>query len=138
MRLEPEEEPEPVDPGEFDAQFERGIELFNAGSYHEAHETFERLWVSTQNAEADFYKGLIQSSICLYHFQRGNPEGAKKLYSGHRKLLGAFLPVHHGLDLEHFLGAMQEALRPVMRFRDGEPPVFDPERRPQMQRSSNV
>ena len=137
MKLEPEEEPEPVTADEFDAQFEHGIDLFNEAHYHEAHEAFERLWVSTQNEEAEFFKGLIQSSICLYHFQRGNPEGAKKLYSGQRKLLGAFLPAHRGLDVEGFLTSMQGTLRPVLRFRDGDPPTFDAEQRPRLRKTGD-
>ena len=135
-RVEPEEEPEPAERSEFDALQQHGIELFNAGHYLEAHETFERIWVSSHDRETDFFKGLIQSAICLHHFQRGNPEGAKKLYSGHRKLLASFLPEHRGLDVQGFLEAMQAVLHPVLRYRDGIPPELNEGSLPQLNRIS--
>lgn len=132
-RMEPEREPEPIGREEFDDCLARGVTLFNQGEYMEAHETFERIWVSTQDTEAEFFKGLIQASICLYHLSRGNPDGAKKLYGGHRRLLAEFLPAHRGLDIEGFLGAMQKTLRPVLRARGETPPPFDAEARPQLE-----
>ena len=73
------------DPARWDAsedvqRFSRGIELFNAGEYEEAHEEFERLWLSGEGAESDFFKGLIQACIALHHFRRGNLDGAAGLY----------------------------------------------------------
>jgi len=130
MRMEPESDPEPIARAEFETFLARGVALFNQGEYMEAHETFERIWVSTLDSEGDFFKGLIQSSICLYHYSRGNPGGAKKLYSGHRRLLASFLPQHRGLDLQSFLGAMQQTLRPVLRASDDAPPIFDQLQRP--------
>ena len=119
-RMQPEDEPEPVSPDEFDHYLNEGVDLFNSARYHEAHEAFERVWVSVQGDESEFYKGLIQASICLHHFQRENLDGAAKLYSGHRKLLAAFLPHHQGIDVEGFLGEMQRALRPVLRRKPGD------------------
>lgn len=129
-RMEPESEPEPIPREEFEACLERGVALFNRGEYMEAHETFEQVWVSSHDAETDFFKGLIQSSICLHHFSRGNPDGAKKLYSGMRRLLAGFLPAHRGLDVEGFMTSMQDTLRPVLRARAGDSPAFDLSDRP--------
>lgn len=131
--MEPESEPEPIGRDEFESCLASGVALFNQGEYMEAHETFERVWVSTQDTEADFFKGLIQASICLYHLSRANPEGAKKLYGGHRRLLAEFLPAHRGLNIEAFMGAMQETMRPVLRARGEAPPPFDLGQRPRIE-----
>jgi predicted metal-dependent hydrolase len=108
------------------------VELFDAGQYEEAHEAFEALWLSTEGPDSDFYKGLVQASIALHHFRRGNLEGAAKLHAGHRALLAAYLPAHHGIDVASFLRGMQDVLGPVARRRPGIEPRFDPERRPRL------
>ena len=43
------------------------VRMFNAREYLEAHEAFEVLWLANEGADADFFKGLIQASICLHH-----------------------------------------------------------------------
>lgn len=108
------------------------VERFDAGRYHDAHEVLDAAWMQTEGPDADFLKGLIQAAICLYHFERDNLEGARKLYSGHRRLLAAYLPGHRGLDVEAFLTAMQACLRPVVRGRPGTEPRFDPATRPRI------
>jgi len=109
-------------------------ELFDAGRYHDAHEVLDAAWMATEGPDADFLKGLIQASICLHHFERDNLEGARKLYSGHRRLLAGYLPAHHGIDVEAFLAAMQACLRPVVRARPGTTARFDADARPRIPR----
>ena len=110
------------------------VRLFNEAEYLEAHETLEELWEAGFGESADFYKGLLQASIALHHFRRGNLDGARKLYSGHRKLLGAYMPTHNGIDVSGFLGEMQRALSAMMRARE-DPPAFDIEQRPRLLRT---
>ncbi|MEM7517859.1 MAG: DUF309 domain-containing protein [Planctomycetota bacterium] len=131
-RMEPEEEPEPVAQESFESFLRAGIELFDEGRYHEAHEAFERPWLSGAGEDEDFYKGLIQASICLHHFSRGELDGAAKLYSGHRRLLAAYLPQHHSVELTRFLGEMQQCLRPVLRRAPEDRIPFDPQTRPRL------
>ena len=119
-----------ADPLSQGALLRTGVELFNQGRYLAAHEIFEELWEATEGAESDFYKGLIQAAVALHHWQSGNLEGAARLASSHRRYLAAYLPIHAGLDLEAFLGAMQTCLRPVQRAQSGTTVAFDFERRP--------
>ena len=60
-------------------------------------------------------------------------DGARKLYSGHRRLLGRYLPHHRGLNVEQLLATMQEALRPVLRARGEDRVQLDPTQRPRME-----
>lgn len=116
LRPEPEDfDPEHFGDAEVRAALCEGVRLFDEGRYHAAHESFERCWLANEAGDADFYKGLVQASICLHHLERGNVEGAVKLYSGHRRLLGRYLPQHRGLDVARFLATMQETLRPALR-----------------------
>ena len=108
------------------------LEHFDAGRYEEAHEDFEKLWLANESSDADFFKGLIQAAICLHHFQRGNLEGARKLYSGHRRYLAPFAPAHRGLDVERLLTDMAGFLRPCLRARPDEPVPFELAAAPRM------
>jgi hypothetical protein len=110
----------------------RAAQLFDEGHYHAAHEVLDELWEATHGVDADFLKGLIQACIAMHHFQHGNLEGARKLYSGHRRYLGPYLPAHGGIDLEGFLAEMQRALRPVLQSAGETVPVFDPAERPRL------
>jgi predicted metal-dependent hydrolase len=132
-RIEPEEQDfDPAEWNEGDAarHLREGVRLFNACEYRAAHEEFERVWLSTEGHDSDFYKGLIQACIALHHFQSGNLAGAAKLYGGHRRYLAAYLPRHQGVDVAAFLENMQRALRPVVRRSAQESPRFDAALRP--------
>lgn len=133
-RIDPEEQdfdPETFTPEDAERALERGLELFDAGEYHAAHEELEKCWLASEGGDADFFKGLIQAAICMHHLARDNVDGAKKLYSGHRRLLGPFLPVHRGVDVAALLAEMQRVLGPFVR---GSAARFDPAGRPRISR----
>jgi predicted metal-dependent hydrolase len=108
--------------------FTAALGLFNAGRYLAAHELFEELWESTEGEDSDFYKGLIQAAIALHHLEEGRSEGARKLFSGHRRLLARYLPQHRGIDVQAFLAEMQRRFAEP----DGAPPADD--QRPRLRR----
>lgn len=59
--------------------FQRGLALFNAHEYFDAHEVWEDVWRAAPVAEKKFLQGLIQVAVALHHHSRGNPEGARSL-----------------------------------------------------------
>jgi len=101
-----------------DMTLSSAVRLFNEGQYLAAHKLFEELWEAGEGGDADFYKGLIQAAIALHHLEDQNTKGAAKLYGGHRRYLGRFLPAHRSLDVEQFLADMQSFFTPILR---GEP-----------------
>lgn len=135
MRIEPDEQdfdPEEVRAKGVETLLAEGVRLFAEARYEEAHEEFEKLWLANESADADFFKGLIQAAICLHHFQRGNLEGARKLYSGHRRYLAAYLPAHRGIDVERLLADLSTFLRPCLRARPGEEVAFRSDEAPRI------
>ena len=118
--------------GDLEQGLARAAALFNEGRYHDAHEVLDELWDASSQADTDFLKGLIQACIALHHASRGNADGARKLYSGHRQYLGPFLPRHRGLDVARFLADMQGALAPILRAPPGAEPAFDAARAPRL------
>ncbi|MEX1024528.1 MAG: DUF309 domain-containing protein [Planctomycetota bacterium] len=91
-----------------------GVELFNRARFLAAHEAFEEPWEANESGDADFFKGLIQATIALHKLAGGHVDGALQLYRGHRRFLGAYLPVHRGLDVAAFLDDMQTFFRPLL------------------------
>ena len=89
--------------GEYPPLYLSGIEEFNRQAYFESHEAWECLWRETEGAAKQFYKGLIQAAVALYHLRRGNLYGARKLLAGTQKYLHPFRPSYLGLDVEWFL-----------------------------------
>jgi predicted metal-dependent hydrolase len=134
--LPPEDDFDPEEVARLGAEglLARGIELFDAGDYHQAHEEWEKVWIAGDSGDDDFWKGLIQAAICLHHLRRGELEGARKLYQGHRRYLAAYLPEHRGVDVERLLTQMQLLLRPVLRARPGEEVPFDAASAPRLGR----
>lgn len=118
-------------------RLDEALRLFEAGQYDEAHEVLDVLWEATHGEESDFYKGLIQASICLHHLSLGNVEGARKLYAGHRRYLASYLPRYRGVDVQGFLEEMQRTLRPALRAAPGAPVAFDAAARPRVPRTED-
>jgi predicted metal-dependent hydrolase len=67
----------------------RGIKLFNAAAFFEAHEVLEDAWRAARPAERKFLQGLIQIAVALHHHSTGNVTGACSLLErGARNLAG--------------------------------------------------
>jgi len=61
-----------------DARLERGIELFNACEFFEAHEVWEQAWTPERGPRRLFLQALIHLAVGSYHWSRGNALGARR------------------------------------------------------------
>jgi len=106
--------------GEYPACYEQFFALFNAGEYFEAHDVLEHLWLECRDANAVFYKGLIQIAGGFVHLRRQflrpkHPKDGKRLGPACRLLalgvsnIAGFGPRYMGLDIKNLCG-MCEAL----------------------------
>ncbi|MFI5284393.1 MAG: DUF309 domain-containing protein [Candidatus Dormibacterales bacterium] len=88
-----------------------GIELFNRGSYWEAHEVWEREWMKDRRgADAGFYKGLIQVAAGCLHYQRHNRRGTVNKWKSGAGYMRPYLPERHGVLLEPLVARVDECL----------------------------
>jgi uncharacterized protein len=87
--------------------FERGLEEFNTGYYFECHETLEDLWTGIRGPARDFFQGLIQIAVALYHLTRGNLAGARSLFQRGLARLDKYPDHYGGVDL----GELREEAR---------------------------
>ena len=129
--------PETVhDSSEHDGLYLSGIELFNAGEYYDSHDVWEELWTDYRGPDRQFYQGLIQTAVALYHLSRGNLRGARRMYYSSRSYLAPYAAAHLGIDLGRLLKDMENCFRPYLELPEGcklEP--IDPEAIPQIHAS---
>ncbi len=104
-----------INPDGAEGLFARGAVLFDGGHFFEAHDVWEELWTDDRSPQRNFYKGLIQSAVALYHYSRGNLHGARKLWRSSTDYLTPYAPECRGLDVERFLNEHAACFAEVMQ-----------------------
>lgn len=98
-----------------------GIALFNDGRFWHAHEEWEDAWRATADPDTRlFYKGIIQTTAALVHWQRGNPRGLRLNWAKARSRLTQLPPRFMGLALDDLISHMDRFVE--SDGRDLEPP----------------
>jgi hypothetical protein len=117
----------------YPSEYLAGIDLYNAGEFHAAHDAWEERWRDDCGArEKLFLQALIQSAVVFHHIEIGRRGAARRMYSMAKEKfarLGAerfmSLDVRDYLtQLERALGWLEEAADP----REVVPPEFTPPR----------
>ena len=80
----------------------KGLELFNEGSYFEAHEALELAWRAEKAPVRELYRGILQIAVAYYKILQGNYPGAVKIFLRSRTWLGPFPERCRGIDLASF------------------------------------
>jgi uncharacterized protein len=65
----------------------QGLEEFNRGEYFEAHETLEEAWNEDTSAGKELYRGILQVAVAYLQIERGNYNGALKMFLRMRQWL---------------------------------------------------
>jgi uncharacterized protein len=100
------------------AGFQRGLELFNARKYFDAHEAWEDVWRAAPAEEKRFLQGLIQIAVALHHHGRGNMAGARSLLARAQRNLSDGPDFFAGLDMAAVRGEIAVCEK---AFADGTP-----------------
>jgi hypothetical protein len=106
-------------PGEFDAVsndalWAEALRTFDQGDYFETHEVCEELWRRHDGALSDFYQGILQAAVALYHFGNGNFHGAKLLTRQAKARLSGLPDSFHEVDLGRFRREFFALMQPVV------------------------
>ncbi len=99
--------------------YRRGIDLFNAGHFFDAHEALEDVWRETKGEEREFLQGVIQIAVGLHHHATGNLEGARSLLARGGDKLARFPDRYRELRVDRLRAAIASWTRALSR---GEPP----------------
>ena len=100
-----EEVAEPVPEGRergYPSEYLEGIRYFNTGRYFEAHEAWEEIWMRSSGDSRLFFQMLIQAAVCLHHYERGNPRGARGLHDRVLDKVARIPAVYLSLDVMRF------------------------------------
>jgi predicted metal-dependent hydrolase len=91
------------------AEYQRGLALGSAAEYFEAHEAFETAWRRCDEAERDFFQGLVHVVVSSYQRGRDRPRAADSQRHKALRRLASYTPRHRGLDVAALLGALERA-----------------------------
>ncbi len=75
------------------------VEYFNSRKFMAAQTTLDRVWLKEEGKNREFYEGLIQVAVSMFHLvHEKNPEGAKRIFEKAKALLAPYDDKY--LDLE--------------------------------------
>ncbi|HZR77960.1 MAG TPA: DUF309 domain-containing protein [Chthoniobacterales bacterium] len=98
---------------------------WNEQHYYEAHDVLEQVWLNTDSADDNFFKGLIQAAGAFVHLQKNfeHPTHAKhsrrlrpavKLFELAEKNLSTFAATHHALDVAGLLELLRSTREKIL------------------------
>ncbi|MDT5263192.1 MAG: uncharacterized protein QOC61_2196 [Acidobacteriota bacterium] len=95
-------------PGEYLA----GIDLYNAGEFHAAHDAWEDRWRDDCGPrEKLFLQALIQSAVIFHHIEIGRRGAARRMYGmALEKFARLGLARFMSLDIEEYLAQLERSL----------------------------
>jgi uncharacterized protein len=84
---------------------------FNEGDYYTCHDLLEEMWMEEKGNL--FFKGLLQMSVAIYHYEYGNVKGARLMMRAAHDYLQGYRPRHWGLDLENVIAFIEECQKRI-------------------------
>lgn len=89
-----------------------GIELFNEGEFHAAHDAWEDRWMGEVGQDEKlFLQAMIQSAVAFHHLEIGRPGAARRMYQmAKEKFARLGTPVFMSLDLTDYQAQLDRAL----------------------------
>lgn len=96
----------------YPAEYIAGIDLYNAGEFHAAHDAWEDRWMGeVAPAEKLFLQAMIQSAVAFHHLQIGRPGAAREMYRrAKEKFARLNTKCFMSLDLDEYQSQLDEAL----------------------------
>jgi hypothetical protein len=95
-----------------EAALDAALAAWGRGDFFETHELLEPAWMGTADeAEREFYQGLIKLAAAFVHEARGNRSGVAKNLAGARQRLGGVAevsPIVQGIDVSALVDRIDE------------------------------
>ena len=117
----------------YPAEYLAGIDLYNAGEFHAAHDAWEERWRDEAGPrEKLFLQALIQSAVVFHHIEIGRRGAARRMYRMAKEKFARLGEARFmSLDIAEYLAGLERALRWLEEAEDPrevEPPAFEPPR----------
>lgn len=115
----------------YPVEYIAGIDLYNSGEFHAAHDVWEERWMGEVGAQEKlFLQAMIQSAVAFHHLEIGRPGAARQMYQRAKEKfarLGA--DVFMSLDLVDYQAQLDSALSWLLTAADPRAitqPAFQP------------
>ena len=115
----------------YPVEYLAGIDLYNAGEFHAAHDAWEERWMGPVDPQEKlFLQAMIQSAVAFHHLQIGRPGAARQMYlAAKEKFAKLGVAVFMSLDLIDYQQQLDQALSWLLNVpdpREIEPPEIQP------------
>jgi len=96
----------------YPVEYIAGIDLYNAGEFHAAHDAWEERWMGEVGPkEKLFLQAMIQSAVAFHHLDIGRPGAARQMYlRAKEKFARLGQQVFMSLDLEEYQAQLDSSL----------------------------
>jgi predicted metal-dependent hydrolase len=96
----------------YPTEYIAGIDLFNEGEFHAAHDAWEDRWMGPVGAsEKLFLQAMIQSAVAFHHLEIGRPGAARRMYQmAKEKFERLGVSSFMSLDLDEYQAQLDRAL----------------------------
>lgn len=96
----------------YPVEYIAGIDLYNAGEFHAAHDVWEERWMGEVGPkEKLFLQAMIQSAVAFHHLDIGRPGAARQMYlRAKEKFARLGVKVYMSLDLDEYQAQLDSAL----------------------------
>jgi len=96
----------------YPVEYIAGIDLYNAGEFHAAHDAWEERWMGEVGPkEKLFLQAMIQSAVAFHHLDIGRPGAARQMYlRAKEKFARLGCAVFMSLDLAEYQAQLDAAL----------------------------
>jgi predicted metal-dependent hydrolase/CheY-like chemotaxis protein len=98
------------------AEAQSGLQLFEAGDYFAAHEALERAWKAEAGPGRELYRGLLQIAVACLQIERGNFNGAVKMFWRARQWLEPLPAACRGVDTHKLRTAAAAVLAQIQQL----------------------
>ena len=92
-------------------EFWRAIDEFNQGDFYACHDTLEAIWIEAPSSDKNFFQGILQIAVALYHLNHHNWRGAVILLGEGLNRLRHYQPDEGGIDLEQLQDEASDLLK---------------------------
>jgi predicted metal-dependent hydrolase len=109
-----------------------GIDLYNAGEFHAAHDAWEDRWMGEVGPDEKlFLQAMIQSAVAFHHLDIGRPGAARQMYvRAKEKFARLGRQTFMSLDLDDYQAQLDSALSWLLSASDPrelqQPPITPP------------
>ncbi|HAV75766.1 MAG TPA: hypothetical protein DCX53_00265 [Anaerolineae bacterium] len=111
--------------GSIHPRAKKGLDLFNAGEYFEAHEALEDAWIAENGDAKNLYRGILQTAVVYLHITRRNYNGAVKVYDRSIKWLNGLPQMCKGIHLGELRRNVDKVMKEIQKLGEERIAEFD-------------